>query len=112
MTTSYGHLTYCTNIHGGERWEDHFALLNAYFPDIKQAVSPHHPMGLGLRLSNMASETLMDDRNLGEFNDWLARENSYVFTMNGFPFGDFHEKVVKAHVASAGIARFPSDVGG
>lgn len=98
MKTLHGHLTYCTNIHGGERWEDHFELLKTHFPEVKQAVSPDAPMGLGLRLSDLASKTLLDDDRLAEFKNWLAAENAYVFTMNGFPFGDFHEKVVKADV--------------
>ena len=98
MVTSYGHLTYCTNIHGGEKWEDHFQLLKEHFPKVKQAVSSGRPMGLGLRLSNLASKALLDRDNLGELKDWLANEDGYVFTMNGFPFGDFHEDVVKAHV--------------
>ncbi|HWK99728.1 MAG TPA: metabolite traffic protein EboE [Parapedobacter sp.] len=98
MITSYGHLTYCTNIHGGEKWEDHFKLLKTHFPKVKQEVSPHNPMGLGLRLSDVATKTLLDDGKLSEFRDWLVSENGYVFTMNGFPFGDFHENVVKAHV--------------
>lgn len=98
MITSYGHLTYCTNIHGGEKWDDHFKLLRAHFPNVKQAVSPHSPMGLGLRLSNLASKALLDDRKLSEFKAWLVQENGYVFTMNGFPFGDFHDDIVKANV--------------
>lgn len=98
MVTDYGHLTYCTNIHGGEKWEDHFRLLREHFPRIKRAVSPHRPMGLGLRLSDLASKALLDREKLTELNDWLTSENGYVFTMNGFPFGDFHEDVVKAQV--------------
>ncbi|MGV3763604.1 metabolite traffic protein EboE [Parapedobacter sp.] len=98
MVTGYGHLTYCTNIHGGEKWEDHFTLLRKHFPQIKQHVSPHHPMGLGLRLSDLASKALLDGGTLKELQNWLADEGGYVFTMNGFPFGDFHEDVVKAHV--------------
>ena len=98
MVTDYGHLTYCTNIHGGEKWEDHFKLLREHFPQMKGAVSPHRPMGLGLRLADRASKALLDRRKLDELKDWLAREGAYVFTMNGFPFGDFHEEVVKAGV--------------
>lgn len=98
MITSYGHLTYCTNIHGGEKWEDHYELLKEHFPNVKQAVSPHSPMGLGLRLSDLASKALLDNRKLNEFKAWLVQENGYVFTMNGFPFGDFHEDIVKANV--------------
>ncbi|MFC3198861.1 metabolite traffic protein EboE [Parapedobacter deserti] len=98
MVTAYGHLTYCTNIHGGETWEDHFALLKTHFPRVKEAVSPHRPMGIGLRLSDLASQALTADAKLAEFNGWLADTGSYVFTMNGFPFGAFHDHVVKAHV--------------
>ena len=98
MVTDYGHLTYCTNIHGGEEWGDHFKLLRRHFPQVKQAVSPRRPMGLGLRLSDRASKALLDSGQLNELKDWLAREDGYVFTMNGFPFGDFHEDVVKANV--------------
>ena len=98
MKTLHGHLTYCTNIHGGERWDDHFELLKVHFPEVKRQVSPDAPMGLGLRLSDLASKTLLDEHRLAEFKDWLATENGYVFTMNGFPFGDFHEEVVKEDV--------------
>lgn len=98
MVTGYGHLTYCTNIHGGEKWEDHFKLLREHFPQVKQAVSPHRPMGLGLRLSDLASRALLDKDKLNELKNWLVDEDGYVFTMNGFPFGDFHEDVVKAQV--------------
>ncbi len=27
MFTEAGHLTYCTNIHQGETWKDHFASI-------------------------------------------------------------------------------------
>ncbi len=100
MLTDYGHLSYCTNIHGGERWEDHFALLRKHFPPIKQAVAPHQAMGIGLRLSDFASKELKKAPQLAAFKDWLVRQDAYVFTMNGFPYGDFHEDVVKAHVHS------------
>ena len=98
MVTSYGHLTYCTNIHGGESWADHFDLLRTHFPVIKKAVCPKGPMGIGLRLADLASKVLADDGQLAEFRDWLSQEDAYVFTMNGFPFGAFHNRVVKAHV--------------
>jgi hypothetical protein len=52
MHTKSGHLTYCTNIHAGESWPDHFAALQNHFPSIKKQISPEGPMGIGLRLSN------------------------------------------------------------
>ena len=33
------HLTYCTNIHAGERWPDIRASLDAHVPAIKAAVA-------------------------------------------------------------------------
>lgn len=98
MQTDYGHLTYCTNIHGGEDWATHFALLQEHVPAIKRQVSPGQPMGLGLRLSDLASKTLADKAQLASFKAWLAENSVYVFTMNGFPFGNFHDEVVKEAV--------------
>lgn len=91
-------LTYCTNIHPGETWRDTFDSLKTHIPNVKKAVSPTQAFGIGLRLSNQASIELELGNNLKNFKKWLQRENCYVFTMNGFPYGDFHETVVKDHV--------------
>ncbi|SKA05349.1 hypothetical protein SAMN04488128_102487 [Chitinophaga eiseniae] len=98
MKTAYGHLTYCTNIHPGEKWEDHFAQLRKYIPAVKQQVAPDQPFGIGLRLANTASLELTKEENLQAFKAWLQQENCYVFTMNGFPYGGFHHTVVKDQV--------------
>ncbi len=98
MHTKYGHLTYCTNIHAGESWPDHFAALQNYFSFIKEQVSPGYPMGIGLRLSNEASIELIKEENLYNFKEWLQENNAYVFTMNGFPYGNFHRTRVKENV--------------
>ncbi|GAB4041800.1 metabolite traffic protein EboE [Spirosoma jeollabukense] len=103
MKTSLGHLGYCTNIHAGETWADHFAALQQAVPELKRRLSPDAPdadtsFGLGLRLSNVASEELELPENLVAFQHWLAQNDCYVFTMNGFPFGGFHDTVVKDQV--------------
>jgi len=98
MLTSAGHLTYCTNIHSGETWQDHFAALKNNFPGIKAKLSPGKPMGLGLRLSDVASLELIKETNLSVFKQWLADNDVYVFTMNGFPYGNFHQARVKDQV--------------
>lgn len=98
MQINNAHLTYCTNIHPGESWADHFASLKQNFPEVKAQLAPNEPMGIGLRLSNQASlEILMGD-NLQQFKQWLFDNNAYVFTMNGFPYGGFHDTVVKDQV--------------
>lgn len=98
MKTPLGHLGYCTNIHPGEDWEAHFAELQKAVPALKKRLSPEQPLGLGLRLSNTASETLEQPEHLIAFQHWLADNDLYVFTMNGFPFGGFHNTVVKDQV--------------
>ena len=98
MKTSYGHLSYCTNIHAGERWAEHFESLQKHIPVIKQKVSPDNTFGIGLRLSNIASLELYKEENLLAFQKWLSENNCYVFTMNGFPYGSFHQTKVKDHV--------------
>lgn len=98
MQTQFGHLTYCTNIHAGESWDDHFAQLQKHLPAIKKEIAPHRAMGIGLRLSDEASVDLSKSDNLSTFKQWLKAQHAYVFIMNGFPFGGFHRIVVKDKV--------------
>lgn len=99
MNLGEAHLTYCTNIHAGETWPDTFSALQFNFPVIKAQLSPNEPMGIGLRLSNIASIDLLNDEiYLEEFQQWLTTHDAYVFTMNGFPYGNFHHTRVKDQV--------------
>lgn len=89
------HVSYCSNIHPGEDWEQTLLSLKTYLPKIKKEVSPESPFGIGLRLSNVASLGLNEGNNLQDFKDWLGDNQFYVFTMNGFPYGNFHNERVK-----------------
>ena len=98
MKTPYGHLSYCSNIHTGEIWTEHFAQLQAHVPAVKAQVSPDEKMGLGLRFANQASIDLQDSSLISELKTWLKEQNLYVFTLNGFPYGGFHNTIVKDQV--------------
>ena len=98
MQINNAHLAYCTNIYAGESWEAHFHALQRDFPQIKTEISPKSAMGIGLRLSNQASIEILEGENLQYFKRWLQQNNAYVFTMNGFPYGGFHDVVVKDQV--------------
>ena len=91
-------LTYCTNIHAGESWDEIRASLDAHVPRIKARVAPDAPFGLGLRLSGVAAAELVRPEPLDAFKDQLARLQAYVFTLNAFPFGPFHGTRVKERV--------------
>ncbi|MEM9719220.1 MAG: metabolite traffic protein EboE [Bacteroidota bacterium] len=98
IITPHHHLCYCTNIHPGESWEAVFQSLKTHTLPIKEQLCPNNPFGIGLRLSNQASVDLIKGNALAEFKNWLFQNDLYVFTMNGFPYGGFHQVVVKDKV--------------
>jgi hypothetical protein len=92
-------LGYCTNIHRGETWAETFAGLRDYTDAVRLRVSPDEAYGIGLRLSAVAAAELTADAALrDDFRRWLDGTNSYVFTINGFPYGTFHGSRVKEQV--------------
>jgi hypothetical protein len=92
------HLAYCTNVHRGGNWEETFASLENDVLRVRQAVSPDEPYAIGLRLGADAANELSDGENLLKFRKWLEAKNCYVFTINGFPYGNFHGARVKEQV--------------
>jgi hypothetical protein len=97
-TPSEFHLTYCTNIHPGESWQEVFANLEKYVLLLKAQISPTQPFGIGLRLADIATRELLQGNTLAKLQTWLEQQNLYVFTLNGFPYGNFHRRVVKDQV--------------
>ena len=94
------HLAYCTNIHRGEGWEETFQGLKEYSLKVKDKVSNTDPFAIGLRLGYKAAIELSEEGSgrLDEFIQWLDVNNCYVFTINGFPYGQFHGARVKEQV--------------
>lgn len=95
------HLAYSTNIHRGNSWEETFASLQNDTLRVMKKVGAgdaDKPFGIGLRLSNQASLELSDRERLTEFRHWLDANHGYVFTINGFPYGQFHGTRVKEQV--------------
>ncbi|MFK7893759.1 MAG: metabolite traffic protein EboE [Granulosicoccus sp.] len=102
MIVSYSgqpvHLSYCTNIHAGDAWHDVFPTLQKQLPRVRAALGEKAAMGIGLRLSRSSLDTLEGSEALADFRNWLATENFYVYTINGFPYGRFHGERVKEDV--------------
>jgi len=93
------HLAYCTNIHPAETWEETLNALQEHTLKVRdRVVDSGTPYAIGLRLSALAARELLEGDHLPAFRDWLARENCYVFTINGFPYGAFHGTRVKENV--------------
>jgi len=92
-------LGYCTNIHRGETWGETFAGLQEYTLKVKEYLCAEgRSYGIGLRLSALAARELSDSENLDNFRRWLDKNDCYIFTVNGFPYGKFHGTRVKEQV--------------
>ena len=92
------HLTYCTSIHPGETWPEVRRNLERHIPAVKASVSPDRPFGIGLRLSSQAALALAKPAALDEFHAFLQQQQLYVFTINGFPYGEFGQGRIKERV--------------
>ena len=92
------HLAYCTNIHRGSNWEETFQSLRDKTLRVKARVCPDSSYAIGLRLGDLASRELSQSNKLKEFQSWLNENDCYVFTINGFPYGEFHGSRVKENV--------------
>jgi sugar phosphate isomerase/epimerase len=93
------HLTYCLNIHPGESWADNFTAIREKTVAVKQLVASDQWFGLGLRLSHHAASRLCDDAAaIDEAREFFAEHQLYVFSINGFPYGRFHQGRVKENV--------------
>jgi len=93
-------LTYCTNIHPGETWKEARANVEQFGRELKTSLSPEQPFGIGLRLSALAAEELLQGGELDEFKSFLDSNGLYVALLNGFPFGSFHCVAIKSAVFS------------
>lgn len=99
MRLSHGiHLAYCTNVHRGGDWPETFRSLNEHTLRVRDRVGAGRPYAIGLRLGDAASRQLGQAGELERFRAWLDENNCYIFTINGFPHGDFHGKRIKEQV--------------
>ncbi len=91
-------LTYCTNIHPANGWEEVLCNLSHHSLDLKKRLSPDQPFGIGLRLSNEESQQLLHAEKLQDFSSFLKDHGLYVALINGYVYGAFHGTPVKTDV--------------
>lgn len=89
---------YCTNVHAGEDWARTRENLERHALEVKRLFAPHSAMGVGLWLSANSARQLVASEGVAEFAQWLAQSGLVPYTLNGFPYGDFHQAVVKHRV--------------
>jgi hypothetical protein len=97
--SQHTHLTYCLNIHRGETWEENFEAVREHATAVRDELAWSDPFGLGLRISHTAAAFLhghADERR--RFKEFMAEQRLYAYTINGFPYGQFHGTRVKENV--------------
>lgn len=104
MKVATSHLSYCTNIHPAETWEKTQEVLETHVLSVRDrlvgsgALERDGTFAIGLRLSAVAARELLAGGHLEDFKQWLEATNTYIFTINGFPYGSFHGTRVKEQV--------------
>lgn len=93
-----GQLTYCTNVHRGETWDEVWAVLQTDVLAVRNDVAPDRPFAIGLRLSGIALGEASRPAALEQIKAYLQENELYVFTLNAFPYGPFHGTRVKEDV--------------
>ena len=99
--TSHGtrrNIGYCTNVHAGATLDETRANLQQHAVAVRGAMQLDGPLGIGLWLSAGAAREMVASDGMTAFADWLRGAGLDVFTINGFPYGDFHKRVVKHEV--------------
>ena len=91
-------LGYCTNVHAGADLPQILANLQRHTLAVKEKISPDAPMGVGLWFSAAAARDLLQQQGVLRLKERLDEWELIPFTCNGFPYGDFHEPVVKHRV--------------
>jgi len=90
-----GHLTYCTNVHKGETWDEVWAVLRNEVLAVRKDVAHDQAFAIGLRSSGVALDHASQPESLDQMKGYLAENNLYVPTLNAFPYGPFHGTRVK-----------------
>ena len=89
---------YCTNVHPGATLDQLCRQLDLHAVRVRRRLCDAGPLPIGLWLSAQAASQFIADGEFQRFRRWLDERSLAVFTINGFPYHDFHEEVVKRRV--------------
>ncbi len=91
-------LGYCTNVHPGSDLVTTKEQLEQHATEVRRQLG-WDELGVGLWLSRRtADELLADSEGVPALAEWLSIRGLRPYTLNGFPYGDFHQRVVKHQV--------------
>ncbi len=98
MSYSKDSLAYCSNVHPGADLTSVISNIEKHFIAVRQRRGLDK-MASGLWLSEQVAKQLLAENHVLEgFKAKLQSTGVYLTSLNGFPFGDFHQAVVKQKV--------------
>ena len=97
MSLSSLPLSYCTNVHPGTSVDEIVDGLGQYTAEVRRRLDA--PLAAGLWLARSVVQELKDDPQRVSFlGDVLAQYELSCYTLNAFPYGNFHSDRVKEQV--------------
>lgn len=90
-------ISYCSNVHAGESIEEVLQNLTRFIQPVCQRRGLSS-MAAGLWLSAAAAKELTDDLILNQLKLALYEQGLLLTSINGFPYGGFHQEHVKDSV--------------
>ena len=92
------HLCYSLNVYPGNSWIEKLECIKEKLLIIRRGVGAKEEFAIGLWLDHLSVNYLKQKENLRSFQRYLRENHYYVFTINAFPYGEFHAKRVKEQV--------------
>jgi len=90
---------YCTNIHAGTDLRSLRENLRRYSAEVRHLARPDESLGVGLWVPAQAAQQLVEKpEEIDSLAALLAELRLEPYTFNGFPYGNFHDAVVKHRV--------------
>lgn len=89
---------YCGNVHPALSVDQVLANIRQHAASVRNTCYPDSTLPFGIWVSKTALDELADRDNQQRLHESLLKHHIRPFTINGFPFGDFHQSVVKHSV--------------
>jgi hypothetical protein len=90
-------LSYCANVHPSNTFEEMRRSLDRYTRRLAERLG--QPLGAGLWLNRSSlADVVADPIRPTDLACWLTDHGLVTYTLNAFPFGDFHAQRVKEQV--------------
>ena len=89
---------YCGNVHPAVTIDQVLDNVQRHASAVRNLCCPDETLPFGIWVSKTALDQLQSKDNILRLCDAMQQHHVNAFTINGFPFGDFHQTVVKHSV--------------